>query len=148
MKAREVHRQRPNLPDAHGMLDLFILRVTAAGPVHREDGDHCLTENTEGKGCLQCLCRGLLCAAAAILAGTVAAKWVQPTPCNPLACCLPPFFNARPFPHTPALPPAHALGASSLPAMCVFPVALDTLPPPHTHNMHGVDLTGRDLKAH
>lgn len=59
----------------------------------------------------------------------------------------PPFFGARPFACAAALPPADALGASSLPETCVFPVAPGT-PPPHTRDMQGVDLTGRELKAH
>lgn len=68
-------------------------------------------------------------------------------PMQPTCLLPPPFFGTRPFACAPALPPAHALGASSLSATCVFPVALGT-PPPHTRDMQGVDLTGRELKAH
>lgn len=54
----------------------------------------------------------------------------------------PKIFCTRPLASTPA----HALGASSLPPPCIFPVVLD-IPPP-ARDMLGVDLTGRERKAH
>lgn len=127
---------------SHGVLDLCILCMAAASPACGEDGDHCPIANTEVKGCAVPLawpfmyCCSHSCRSC--FSKTGATNSTQPTHLLPL-----PFVGARPF----TLPPARALGASSLPVTGVFPVAVST-PPPYTRDMQGVDLTGHELKAH